>query len=204
MPKALLNEAERYLLENWGNARLLEESMDKVRSKYKEVIDRVIEEVTDAHRELDASKAYPTQFWGEGYIGFGKKSWPSRDSDWPSGLWVWGIRLEILVSDDWDPPSAYLSFSPKVKAKFDFESARRMLLAAAKDILKPEELAITTTEVEGSQLIYLPAPSKSDLLNGLLDGNGEAYVSTMVSQFDSMARFVPVLDKVFRDCVPTE
>jgi hypothetical protein len=39
MAKELLNEAERFLLERWGDARLLEESMEGVRTKYKEVFE---------------------------------------------------------------------------------------------------------------------------------------------------------------------
>lgn len=67
MPKELLNEAERFLLERWGEARLLEESMDGVRTKYKEAFQRIIDAVTEAHPELDASRVYPTQVTVHGF-----------------------------------------------------------------------------------------------------------------------------------------
>ena len=46
--------------------------------------------------ELDASAAYPTQFWGSGYVGFGRKSWPGGTTKWPSGLWLENLRLEMI------------------------------------------------------------------------------------------------------------
>src|SRR5258708_958242 len=106
MPKELMNEAERFLVEHWGEARLLEESMEGVRTKYKEVFQRIIDAVTEGHPELNANAAYPTQFWGSGSIGFGRKSWPGGESSWPSGLWLWSLRLEVLAAEDSEPPSA--------------------------------------------------------------------------------------------------
>ena len=57
MPKQLWNEAEQYLIGNWAGARLLEEAMEGVRNKYKEIFQRVIEAVTQSHPELDAVAA---------------------------------------------------------------------------------------------------------------------------------------------------
>src|SRR5438552_1789349 len=108
MAKALLNEAECFLLTHWVEARLLEESMDSVRTKYKEVFQQIVDAVRKAHPELDTSVMYPTQFWGSGSIGFGRKSWPGRDSNWPPGLWVWNLRIELLTAEDSDPPTAML------------------------------------------------------------------------------------------------
>src|SRR5437660_6708568 len=96
MAKELLNEAEHFLVEHWEDARLLEESMEGVRTKYKEVFQRIIDAVTGLHPELDANRAAPTQFWGPGSIGFGKRSWPGGESNWPSGLWLENLRLEVL------------------------------------------------------------------------------------------------------------
>jgi hypothetical protein len=43
MPKELLNEAEKFLLSRWSEARSLEESMEALRAKYKETFyDRAI------------------------------------------------------------------------------------------------------------------------------------------------------------------
>jgi hypothetical protein len=204
MSKQLLNDAERFLLEHWGEARLLEKSMEGVRTKYKEVFDRIISAVTEAHPVLDAQRSAPTQFWGSGYIGFGRRSWPGGESTWPSGLWLNNLRLEVLAAEDSEPPNAYIEFSNKTKSNLDFGAARAALDAAAKAILTPEELKGTASAESSGVLLWLPAPSKGELLGSLSVNDGQGFVELFVSQFDMMARFVPVLDKVFRECTGKE
>jgi hypothetical protein len=197
MPKELMNEAERFLLEHWGEARLLEESMEGVRTKYKELFQRIIDAVTEVHPELDANRALPTQHWGDGQIGFGRKSWPGDKHGNPSGLWLSGVRLEVLAAEDSDPPCGSIWVSKK--SSLDFDAARVAVNAAAKEVLSPEELKGTESEESGDVLLWLPAPSKRQLRDALSDGDGQGFVKLFVSQFDMMARFVPVLDKVFRE-----
>jgi hypothetical protein len=50
----------------------------------------------------------------------------------------------------------------------------------------------------------MAGPSKVELLGALSDGDGQRFVELIASQFDLMARFVPVLDKVFRECLRKE
>lgn len=201
MPKQLLNEAERFLLERWGEARLLEESMETVRTKYKEVFDRILEAVTEAHPELDANATYPTQFWGPGCIGFGKKSWPGGESKWPSGFWFENVRLEKLSAEGSEEPYGYIWFSHKSKCELDFDAARMAVNKAAKDVLTADEQKNSEAADSHDVLLYLPGPSKAELLQALSDGDGQSFVEIFVSLFDMMARFVPVLDKVFQDFV---
>ncbi|HEV3143298.1 MAG TPA: hypothetical protein VGZ47_05365, partial [Gemmataceae bacterium] len=198
MGKELMNEAERYLLTRWEDARLLEEAMEEVRTKYKEIFLRVIDAVTERHPELNARVAYPTQFWDDGEIGFGRKTWPGGESDWPSGLWLWSLRLEVLAANDYEPPSASIWIPKRHKSKLDYDAARVAINAAAKEVLTTEEWDDTESEDSGEHLIWLPAPSRGKILNALSDDDGQAFVELFVSQFDMMARFVPVLDKVFR------
>jgi hypothetical protein len=199
MSKELLNEAERFLLEHWGEARLLEESMEGVRTKYKEVFQRIIDAVTEAHPELDAQRSAPTQFWGSGYIGFGRKTWPDGETGWPSGLWVENLRLEVLVAEDSEPPYACI-WAPR-KSNLDFDAARVAMKEAAKQLITAED---TIGDESDEVLLNLPAPSKRQLLDALSDGDGQKFVNLFVSQFDMMARFVPALDKVFRECLRKE
>ena len=199
MPKELMNEAERFLLEQWADARLLEESMEGVRTKYKELFQRTVNAVTESHPELNANAVYPTQFWGSGCVGFGRKSWPRGESDWPPGLWLWTLRLEKLTAEDSEPPYASI-WIPK-KCNLDFAAARIAVNGAAKEVLTPEELKDTESEDSGEHLLWLPVPSKRQLLGALSEGDGEKFVELFVFQFDLMARFVPVLDKVFRECM---
>ncbi len=202
MPKELLNEAERFLLEHWEEARLLEDSMDGIRTKYKELFERIIEAVTEGHPELDANRAIPTQRWSDGQIGFGRKSWPSDKYGSPSGLWVQGVRLEMLAAEDSEPPCAYI-WVPK-KTNLEFDAARVAMKEAAKQLLTPEELKDNISDESDEVLLNLPAPSKHQLLDALSDGDGQKFVSLFVSHFDMAARFVPVLDKVFRECLRKE
>jgi len=204
MARLLMNEAERFLLEKWGEARLLEESMEDVRTKYKEVFERIINAVTEAHPELDAHRSYVTQFWGSGYIGFGRKSWPGGESNWPSGFWVNNLRLEKLATPESESPGAYIELSSKSKANLDFDAARVVLDSEAKTLLTREELSGTAVGESSKLLLWLPAPSKSKLLSSLSLDDGQKFVELFVSQFDMMARFVPVIDKVFVECLKPE
>jgi hypothetical protein len=153
MAKELLNEAERFLVDRWAEARLLEESMEGVRTKYKELFQRIIDAVTEGHPELDANAAYPTQFWGPGYIGFGRKSWPAGETKWPSGLWVGNLRLEVLVAEDSELPYAYISFSLKSKVNLDFDAARVAINEASKEVLTPEEGKGTFSEEKSREVL---------------------------------------------------
>src|SRR5262249_5932354 len=111
---------------------------------------------------------------------------------------------ELLAAEDSESPCAYIWVPKKSKSNIDYDTARIAVDAAAKELLVPEELKNTTSEQSGEVLLWLPAPSKRELLDLLSDGDGRGLVELFVSQFDLMARFVPVLDKLFRDCVRKE
>ena len=200
MAKELMNEAERFLLKHWEESRLLEESMDGVRTKYKEVFERIIEAVREAHPELDSSKVYVTQFWGTGSIRVGRRSWPGGDSDRPPGFWIWNLRLEMLASEDSDQPSVNIYFSDKAakKCHLDIAAAKAELSAEAQKLLSPEEFEGTGKGDSDDTLLRLAVPTKAELLELLADGDGQKFVERSVSLFDLMARFVPTLDKLFK------
>jgi hypothetical protein len=207
MSKELMNEAERFLLERWGEARLLEQSMEGVRTKYKALFERIIEAVTEGHPELDANACALTQSWTQGQIAIGRKSWPGAESNtrvWLAcGLWVLNVQLEVLAAEDSEPPIAMIDGAKK--SNLDFDAARVVVKQAAMELLTPEELKQTEwTESGDKNLLYLPAPSKRQLLDALSNGDGQPFVELFVSQFDMMARFVPVLNKVFPECMKKE
>jgi hypothetical protein len=198
MSTALMNEAERFLIQNWNEARRMEETMEAVRTKYKELAERVIQGVTENHPELDRSRYYVTQFWGGGSLGFGRSTWPSKDG-WPSGLWIWNVRLEHLASAQEEPPQATIWIAPKVAkaAGIDLLAARRTLSDAVSQVLTDDEReSVITTELEES-LLRFQSPSKEDLLEGILTEGGEAFVAQLIEQFDLMAKFIPTLDEIF-------
>ncbi len=205
MPKELMNEAERYLLEHWEDARLLEESMGRVRAKYKELIQRTIDAVVETHPELNASAVNLPRSGGSGSVGLGRKEWPCDDSKWPSGLRVWDIRIEELAAKEADPAVIIAPLWISKKIKLDFDAARVIVNAAANELLTAEELKETEFADKGEResLIWLPGPTKRELHSAISEGDGQKFVDLMVSQFDMMARFVPALDQVFRDCMRT-
>lgn len=205
MAKELLNEAERFLLNNWDEARLLEESMETVRAKYKEVFQRIIKEVTEAHPELDTHVVYPTQFWGTGSVGFGRKSW-AGDADWPTGFWISNLRLEKLASEESEQPAVTIYISPKSARKFnvDMIATKEHLFAIARELLSPEELEGTGKGDSNDVLLRLPPPSKKELLELLADGDGEKFVARFVKLVDMLARFVPAMDKLFQEHAATK
>jgi hypothetical protein len=197
MSKQLLNEAELFLIDRWGEACRLEKSMKSIREKYKELFQQVVETVTDEHPELDSSKLWLTQAWSEGQIGFGRKSWPhSKDgnTEVPPGLWLLNLKLDYLAMEDKDAPSAIIWVSKKTK--IDIGAARISMKQQAEKLYSMEELK-RLENTEDEVLIELPAPSKRELLDAFSNGDGEEFVKLIVNQFDQMASFVPVLDRVF-------
>jgi hypothetical protein len=202
MAKTLLNEAERYLLEKWGEARLLEESMEGVREKYKELFRKVVKTITDVHRDLKIHRCVVTPFGSYGILGFGKDSWPIDKYGSPAGFWMEGLRLEIITTDESDPLTANI-WAPK-SAELDFDAARRIITKEAEELFTTKDSNQGVREGTGEYLLYLPCPSKRQFVAALLEGDGQEFVELFVSQFDMMAKFIPVLDKVFRDCLVKE
>jgi hypothetical protein len=196
MHKELLNEAERFLLKNWTEARTLEESMEGVRVKYAELFQTAIQAVSAAHPELDRTVSYPTQNWGSGSIAFGRAAWPASDNYEPPGLWIWNLRLEILASEDEPQPVAALYLPPKTvkKVNLDRSAARAALMKAAADLLEPDELGRVNKAEAADVLLSITTRPKTDLLNLFSAGDGQGFVDYLASEIDLLARFVPALD----------
>ena len=199
MAKDLLNEAERYLLNNWYDARMLEEAMEGVRKKYSEVFERIREAVTAKYRDLDEAKIFVTQFWSTGIAGFTCSRWPDSDTLDAPGLWLDNLRLENLSAESEPPPEAILWIAPKTARKFklDMTRARNDIAAAAKQLLEREEAKALNQPAEEDVLLSFPAPSKAELLQAFLASDGHRFVDRMLAQVDLMAKFIPVLNAFF-------
>lgn len=205
MTKELLNEAERFLLSRWAEARLLEESMEAVRAKYRELFQRVVEAVTGTHPELDRHVFYATQIWSSGSIAMGRTSWPASDNYEPPGLWMWNLRLEKLAAEDEPAPTASIWLPPKTikKANIDRVAARAVFAKAATDLLEAHEAArLTKLDSSDQALIRFTMRPKSELLSMLSEGDGQKFVDYLTSEFDTLARFIPTLDDVLAKSAP--
>lgn len=107
------NEAEQYLLKNWSEAASLEESMEAIRKKYENLIQRALNQARQQRPELDLALEFATQFWGIGWIGLSRSCWGTSSPNNRPGLWISGIRLEILASAENQSPSAIIFVSSK-------------------------------------------------------------------------------------------
>jgi hypothetical protein len=195
----LLNDAERFLLNHWSEARMLEESMEGVRTKYKEVFQKLVEAVSEAHPELDASSVWVTQFWSRGSIVFGRRTWPVENSYWPCGFWIEPLRLENLSSDEFDPPIASVWIEGKVAKKLgiDLTQARATMISGAARILSKEEFEqCGKADSDKETMLTFPMPTKRELLEMLAAGDGQRFVASLASQLNLLARFVPLMDEL--------
>lgn len=194
MPKESLNEAERLLVQRWADARLLEESMESVRRKYKALFQQIADTVAEKLK-LDVNRICLTQSWTDGQFGLGRSSWPIDRWGNPAGFLLGSLKLEVLTAEDSELPWACL-WIPK-EAKVDFAAARAAVLKVAKRLFPPAEVEAGTDDV----LLSLPALSKAELLAAFKDKGDQPFVKLFMDWLDRMAGFVPVLDKVFRECV---
>ena len=196
--KKRFSEPELFLLTNWANARLLEQSMEGIREKYAEVFGKVLDAVEEEHQELE-NRAVHTAVYG-GSVGIAKQAWPSLYPGWPSGLWVGSIALEKLVTEDETAPEAYISVEPSKEMQLDMQRAGRKLRDGAEKILGKKQMKGKGVWIEVKKKAYLsyklPEP-RHELLELLLCDNGDGFIKRMVEHFEALARFIPVLDDIF-------
>ncbi|MEI8373374.1 MAG: hypothetical protein WCJ35_11155 [Planctomycetota bacterium] len=190
------NEAERYLVQNWRQARRVEESMADVRPKYVEIGDRILETVQENHPELNWSenslKRYPC-------IHIGRKKWQQGDDHGCIGIEY--ISLDELTAEHPDDePFIGIWTGEQKKPLTDFKGIKR-IEAAAKKLLAPEEIDRWEWPDELNQYqyqfsYYLPE-KRTKLLDMILKDDGQEFVDCLVKHFESFVRFIPVLDEVF-------
>jgi hypothetical protein len=197
MPKPLFNEHELYLVRQWSNARVLEDAMAALREKHAAIFDRVLEEVQQKHPELDRRDMRTAEdegFWA----GVGKSEWSSK-GHWASGLWIGEAGLDDLASEDEAVSSKgiLISHPPRV---IELQAATRVLCEAAKGILTKVEFRRMERDCHAKYGgVYWPlAESRGELLDMLLCGDARTFIGRMVAHFESMMKFVPVIDGIFK------
>ncbi|HUT61249.1 MAG TPA: hypothetical protein VNA25_25655 [Phycisphaerae bacterium] len=197
MPKNRFNEAERYLITNWRQACMVEDSMVEIRRKYAEIYDRVWEAVQAAHEDLDFHTTAVTQFWCEGYIGVGKKAWQKKHGE-PPGIYVENLRLELLLDDNAEPPLIGVWTGTTKKPATDAAGLRQIVSAAGKLLAKDKFARCEKSASDYAYVISYSLPeTRQQLVEMLLDEDGQQFADCIVSHFEVLARLIPVLDKVF-------
>jgi hypothetical protein len=187
--KTLFNEAERYLVGNWRQARMLEESMQEVRNKYFGLGQEVVERIREEQPALDWDEVYVHHKSGQGGICLARSTWPDKGGS-KLGFYVERLRLEQLAGaeeDEQEPPYACIWTEPAGKTPSQgFEVAKRLT----------EEQRKKCKEQPGTPLWYFLPQTGEQLLQMLLAGDGQQFVECMVTHFGLLARFTPDLDEV--------
>jgi len=205
MAENTFNEPEQYLIKNWVQAHRVEKSMAEIRGKYAGIFDRVWDAVRATPDQFDHYKPRLTQFWCEGYMGIGREKWRREGGDQPL-IVIDSLRLEVLLDDESELPFAGIWACKAKRPGTDLEGVGRIGSEAEK-VLTKEELARCQIESQcnyGYVLRYDLPEDRHDLAGFLLEGDGQKFVDCMVSHFEVLARFIPVLDEVFTKPIKRE
>jgi hypothetical protein len=202
MTKQFFNDPEAYVLQNWKDASLLEETMNEVRNKYEQIFDKVLDKVQNVHSELE----YPAKHFDINgdysiHVGIGKKSWPFVSKGWPSGLWFGNILLEHLMGDeDYDQPCKVIWINPPKELGINLNNAIKEIQKAADNILDKEDMKATKVHFYGKTQGWISYPmrdSRQSLLELLLKDNAEGFIDKMVEYYEELTQFIPVMNKLF-------
>jgi hypothetical protein len=194
MPR--FSEPELYLLEEWTNARLLEDAMKAIREKYAAIFEKVLDKVQEKHEELDSRE---TRLTNDGVnVGIGKKSWRSKPTYFISGFWIGEVRIQDLTSEDEDAPDKTIWINHPEGA-VDIEEARKKLRESAMSILSKEELRRADFD-SGKGIAGVTYPiiqSRAELLELLIKDEARGFISCMVAHFESMTGFTAIVDEIY-------
>ncbi len=184
------NEAERYLIQNWGNASLLESAMEQVRMRYTALFEDVFKRFQQSHAEFSNADTRYLRNYGD--VGVGKPVWFTET--WTSGFWLDSLRLETLISPEACPGK---SISINNRGVNPEEAARRLSLEATKILGDKESRKGVTSVGKVKAYIWFPLDqSRETLLDLIAKADSNAFVKCMVEQLESLVRFAPIVDEI--------
>ena len=192
---ASFSEPDLFLLRRWTDARLLEDSMKSVRHKYEAILEKVLDKVREKHPEFDSRDV---RIANDGVnVGIGRKSWRSKPNYFISGFWIGEIRIDDLTSEDEDAPDKTIWINHPVDP-VNIELATERLREAAAKILSTEERRdMDTGWGKGIAGITYPIQkSRAELRELLINDESRGFVSYMVAEFESMTKFMAVVDEI--------
>jgi hypothetical protein len=190
MPK--FSTPERFLLDQWTDARLLEDAMDAVRNRYKGIIEAVLEEVVKNCRgALDYPKLKINSAFGG--VGIGRASWPRNPGAWPSGFYLENLRLEDLTSPGSDRPFKNVWIFQPIPI-----GAEAKLRKAAEGILGQDEFRRWEFDADsGGMGLWCALEPAEDLFKLLVTDEARGFVDCLVAHFESMTKFTAAVDEIF-------
>lgn len=189
MPR--FNEIDRYLLQCWSDARLLDDAMEKARKKYSAILDDLLKEIQRKYPQLGYSKKWFSR--GDGTaIGIGKVEWPKNQYGSPNGLWFECLGLDNLCSQDSDRPWMHVWISHSNPKEIE-----QRLLKAKETVLGKEESQrweIESDTTSTSLWRWLECPE--ELPGLLIKDEARDFIERMTKHFDSLAKFIPTVDDI--------
>ena len=191
--KSKFDRLDRWLIDNWAEAREFETSMERARTTYEGIVQQVVERVQRKLPALDRSKL----FGSIGQLVFSKSDWPSASS-YLSGLWLGSIGLNNLVVEEDEAPYASFWLDPPKAVKIDLSIAHSKLTKANTRLMKDPKIHWESGKgLKDCDWYYFPE-TRHSLLKMLLDGSGERFVECLTAHALRLTRFVPIIDQVFR------
>jgi len=191
------SEPERFLMKKWDDVTMLQQSIESISDKYDVICREVLEAVREKFPELDTSRVRPDSDSDGRQIALGKKRWPRMWDGWPSGLWVSGIGLEYLTSETEDPPGASIWLRPPTSLGFEPSNARNRVCREAKKLMSDDQFRRCSTDDDRWTCLWYTLPeSRQALLAMLLKDQAKDFVDCMVSHFEVLAKFIPVVDEL--------
>jgi len=195
MAKPVFNEAEKFVINTYSDVRLLEETLQKVRDKYREEIQRIGEQVQEKYPELDFFDDQFKAIGANGCMVFSRSVW-AGDRKYPSGLHLNYLRLDNLVSPQSEPPCAYLWTKPSRRAGVDMVATRRALWRKLPQVLTAEELKKCESD-DGNEDVPVgwPMATQQEVLGWLIGDQIDQLGIRVMEQVGIFIKMVPILDE---------
>ena len=188
-----INEADRYLLEHWAEARDFEEGMRSVRDKYQRILEEALNQLHDERWWESDFKEYVSENYG--CIGFGRRSWDRSDSKSNfTGMWLDDLDLNYLVGRGEEHPCAQIWLGGSRKHGLDPESVKKEIVTLAGKALKG--FPPRSGEKDTMIICYLFPESREQLVHGLLSDDAKPFIEVLCSHANRIAELIPAVDTV--------
>jgi hypothetical protein len=208
MSKQNPSEQNRWLIEQWARALQFEDAMESARYYYEQLFEKVLEKVRNKHPELRQcarhmlSQRVTEGDWddGGGCAGFSSPKWHSNWPSWPSGIWIWNISLDELVTERAPAPSASIWLSLRNRSDKKIGKLRERLLTKSRKVRGCRALHFETDDDSDrlTCLYYDLREERTKLLDMVLQDNGRPFVECIASHVERMASLVQGFDDLLR------
>ncbi len=208
MNKQNLSTQDRWLIKKWEKALQFEGAMDSVRQYYEQLLSKVHQRVNKKYQELSeynphrlSDRMTEAQYDdGGGCVGFSRPKWCRKWPNWPSGIWLWDISLDELVTELAPAPCISIWLSVSKRQEKRIEKLRSRLRPRYSRI--GHRLSLRFQEHDPSDnsvcLWYELPEVRPRLLRMLLHDDGQPFVDCIANHVEVMARLLQGLDDLLR------